>query len=203
LILFGRGGNGNSRQFGVPIVELVSQLRLDYHSSATEIRDLARDTKPRPMTNLLRLAVDAAADLTPEANIALNFELSKRRLNQSVRMESFRGDELQRKEDLRRDPGRLWTFRGIGRKRLGKADYNCNSETGLEQFKTTVFVVIFWFPLIPTGTFRIERMRGWFSDRMTVLERLPLDWEQILKVWIVALECVFALIVAFNLLLRL
>ena len=167
-----------------------------------EIHDLAREYEVKTDDELLRLAADAA-DLTPEANIALNFELSKRRLNQSERMESFFRDELQRKEDIRKDPGKLWTFRGIGRKRFGKADYNYNSETGLEQFKTTIFVVIFWFPLIPTRTFRIEKKRGWFSGRMTVLERLPLDWEQILKVWIVAVASVFALIVALNLLLRL
>jgi hypothetical protein len=38
---------------------------------------------------------------------------------------------------------------------------------------------------------------------MTVLERLPLDWEQILKVWIVAVVSVFGFIIALNLLLRL
>jgi len=167
-----------------------------------EIHDLAREYEAKTDDELLRLAADAS-DLTPEANMALNFELSKRRLNQSERMESFRRDELQRKEDLRKDPGKLWTLRGIGRKRFGKADFSYDSETGLEQFKTTIFIVVAYFPLIPTGTFRIERKREWFSNRMTVLERLPLDWEQILKVWVVAVGSVFAMIVAFNLLLRL
>jgi hypothetical protein len=167
-----------------------------------EIHELAREYEAKTDDELLRLAADTA-DLTPEANIALNFELSKRRLNRSERMESFRRDELQRKEELRKDPGKLWTFRGIGRKRFGKADYSYNSETGLGQFRTTIFVVILYFPLIPTGTFRIEKKRGSFSNGMTVLERLPLDWEQILKVWIVAVASVFAFIIALNLLLRL
>jgi hypothetical protein len=167
-----------------------------------EIHVLAREYKAKTDEELLRLAADAA-DLTPEANVALNFELSKRRLNQSERIESFRRDELRRKEDIRKNPGKLWTFRGIGRKRFGKADYSYNSETGLEKFKTTIFVVIVYFPLIPTGTFLIERRRGWFSNRMTVLERLPLDWEQILKIWIVAMVSVFAFIIVLNVLLRL
>lgn len=115
-------------------------------------------------------------------------------------MESFRHNELQRKEELRKDPGKLWTLRGIGRKRFGKADYSYNSDTGLEQFRTTIFVVIIYFPLIPIGTFLIEKKRSLSSNRMTVLERLPLDWEQILKVWIVAVGIVFALIVTFKLL---
>lgn len=164
-----------------------------------EIRELTQEYEAKTDDELLRLAVKPA-DLTPEAHIALNFELSKRRLNQPERLEAFRRDDLRRKEELAKGPLKLWTFRGMGSDRFGKADCTYNPKTGLEQFRTTVFVVILGFPLIPTRTFRIERKRGWFSNRMTVLERLPLDWEQILKVWIVAAGCVFALIVAFKLL---
>ena len=73
---------------------------------------------------------------------------------------------------------------GIGRQRFGKADYEYSSETGMERFKTTVFIVLFWLPLLPTGTYFVERKKEFLSSDMTVLERLPLDWEQVLKVWI-------------------
>lgn len=64
----------------------------------------------------------------------------------------------------------------------------------MERFETTVFVLLFWLPLIPNGTFRVERKRSFLSNDMTVLERLPLDWEQVLKVWIVtALILLFAI----------
>ena len=76
-------------------------------------------------------------------------------------------------------------------------------ETGKERFKTTVFVVLFWHPLIPTGTFLVERERAFLSNEMTVLKRLPLDWEQVLKVWVVAAGTLLAVIWAFKLLPRL
>jgi hypothetical protein len=148
-----------------------------------EIQDLAKGYETKSDEELLRLALNPA-DLTPEANTALNIELSKRGLNRSERLEAFRQEERKRKEDLKKNPGKLWVVHqyGIGRKRFGKAHYNCHSETGLEQFGTTIFIVLFWIPLIPTGTYRIERKRELLSDDMTVIERLPLDWEQILRV---------------------
>ncbi len=73
----------------------------------------------------------------------------------------------------------------------------------MERFKTTVFVVFLWLPLIPTGTFLVERKREFLSNQMTVLERIPLDWEQVLKIWVVASATLLAVIWAFKLLPRL
>jgi len=73
----------------------------------------------------------------------------------------------------------------------------------MEQFTTTVFIVIFFFPLIPTGTYLAERKRELLSIRPTFLEKLPLDWEQVLKVWVVASGSLLALIWLFKLLPRL
>jgi len=55
-----------------------------------------------------------------------------------------------------------------------------------------VFIVLFCFPLIPTGTYLVERKRGYFQDKLTVLEKLRLDWEQILKIWVVATGSILA-----------
>lgn len=72
----------------------------------------------------------------------------------------------------------------------------------MERFKTTVFLVLFWLPFVPTGTFLVERKRESLSDQMTVLERVPLDWEQVLKVWVVASATFLAAIWIFKLLPR-
>ena len=59
---------------------------------------------------------------------------------------------------------------GIGRRRFGKAERIYNPETRRERFKTTVFVVLLWLPLIPTGTFLVEKNRALLSNQVTVLE---------------------------------
>jgi hypothetical protein len=61
--------------------------------------------------------------------------------------------------------------------------------------------MLFWLPLIPSGSYIVERKREFLSNQMTVLEKLPLDWEQVLKVWIAAATSLLALIWIFKLLL--
>jgi hypothetical protein len=169
-----------------------------------ELQDLAEEYKGKTDDELLRLALNPT-ELTPEANLALNDELARRRINSSGRLTGFREEEEQRKAEQSRDTGKLFVIHpyGIGRKRFGKADRAHDPETGMERFKTTVFVVLFWLPLIPTGTFLVERERGFLSNQMTVLERLPLDWEQVLKAWVVTAGTLMALIWAFKFLPRL
>jgi hypothetical protein len=58
-------------------------------------------------------------------------------------------------------------------------------------------------PLMPTGTYLVERKRQFLSNQMTVLERRPLDWEQVLKVWVVAFATPLAVIWVFKFLPRL
>jgi hypothetical protein len=82
--------------------------------------------------------------------------------------------------------------------RFGKADRSYDPETSIEQFKTTVFVVLFWLPLIPTGTFLVERDSAFLRNQMIVLKRLPLDCEQVLKVWVVTAGTLLAVIWAFK-----
>jgi len=168
-----------------------------------EIQNFSEEYQRKTDEELLRLTLDPG-QLTPEANIALNDELARRRINNTERLNAFREEEKQRKEEEKRDPGRLFIAHayGIGRKRFGKAERVYNAQTRIERFKTTVFVVLFWLPLIPTGTFLVERKRKFLSDEMTVLERLPLDWEQVLKVWVVASVVLLAVIWVFKLLPR-
>jgi hypothetical protein len=83
---------------------------------------------------------------------------------------------------------------GIGKWCLGKADLVFDVNTGLEQFRTTVFILVFYFPLIPTGSYLIRKRRGFFSRKITVLRKLPLDWMQVLRVWAVAGAALYALL---------
>jgi hypothetical protein len=41
------------------------------------------------------------------------------------------------------------------------------------------------FPAHTTGTYLVERKRV-LSDKLIGIEKLPIDWEQVLKVWVVA-----------------
>jgi hypothetical protein len=169
-----------------------------------ELQQLAEEYQRKTDEELLRLALDRT-QLTPEASSILNDELSRRRINTTERLGAFSTEEEQRKEEQRNHVGRLFVIHpyGIGRKRFGKAERVYNSETGMERFRTTVFVVLLWLPLIPTGTFLVERKRAFLSNQMTVLKRMPLDWEQVLKVWVVASASLLALICIFKSLSRL
>jgi hypothetical protein len=68
----------------------------------------------------------------------------------------------------------------------------------MERFTTTVFVVLFWLPLIPTGTYRVQRKKQFFSSDMVILEKLPLDWTQVLGVWAVAAVSLLGLTLAYK-----
>ncbi len=167
-----------------------------------EIQDFAREYQSKTDEELLRLEL-VSEQLTPEANDALKGELSRRVITGTDRLSAFREQEAQRQTEQARNPGSLFSFYGSGRRRFGKAGYLYNSETGMERFTTTVFVVLFYFPLIPTGTYLAEKKREFLSNQITFLEKLPLDWEQVLKVWVVAAGSLLALIWVFKLLPRL
>lgn len=160
-----------------------------------EMQALIEEYLAKTDEELLRLSLDSE-DLTPEASTVLSNELARRDIGSTQQLEAFRREEEQSKVEQSKKPGTLFLLHpyGIGRDRFGKADYVFNSETGIERFKTTVFVVLLWLPLIPTGTYMVERKRRFFSNEMPVLEKLPLDWEQVLKVWIVAAASLLVLI---------
>ncbi|HLX85823.1 MAG TPA: hypothetical protein VKR59_18130 [Terriglobales bacterium] len=161
-----------------------------------EIQDLAQEYQAKTDEELLRLALDSA-DLTPEANLVLTTELSRRGIKTEDRLVSFRAEEQRRKEEASKHTGSLFIIHpfGIGHLRFGKADRVYDPATGLERFKTTIFIVLFWLPLIPTGTFFIEKKRSQFFGKLRILKRLPLDWRQVRRVWGVAIGIVLSMII--------
>jgi hypothetical protein len=158
------------------------------------MQELAQQYGEKTDQELLRLALNRE-QLTAEASAALTSELARRGIDTSAHLDAARQEEQERIAENKRSLGTIGLFPlfGAGRMRFGKADRFYDSQTGLEHFKTTVFIVLFWFPLIPTSTFRVERDPDW-PDQLTSLERLPLDWEQVLKVWIVAVGSILTFI---------
>ena len=100
-------------------------------------------------------------ELTPEANAALKSELARRRIDSRTHLDAARQEEKDRNAENARSLGTLGFIPlfCVGRMRFGKGNRLYDSESGLERFKTTVFVVLFCFPLIPTGTYLVERKR--------------------------------------------
>jgi hypothetical protein len=143
---------------------------------------------------LLRLSL-RSEQLTMEASSALTSELARRGINSTERLATFRDEEARQKVEDDKNLGTLFLIHpyGIGRKRFGEAEYVFSSETGIERFKTTVFIVLFWFPLIPTGTYMVERNRKFLATNVLILEKLSLDWEQVVKVWVVAAVSILGL----------
>jgi hypothetical protein len=137
-----------------------------------DIQELAQEYESKSDEELLRLAVQVE-ELTPEAATALNGELAKRQIS-AENLKTFRQQEQERKAQLEKNPGSLFFLHpsGIGRKRFGRAECAYDAETRIERFKTTVFIVLFWIPLIPTGTYRVERKREFLSGEFTILEKL-------------------------------
>ena len=164
-----------------------------------KVEEFAESYESKTDEDLLRLALHPE-QLTPEATIALTNQLAKRRLGKPEQLKEFRESEKQRerKDELAKNT-RLWSFRGIGRDRFGKGDYSYDPQSGTERFKTTLFVVVFYLPLIPAGTYVVERKRGFLAGPTRFVERLPLDWKQISRVWGVAAAVVIGLIGMFRL----
>jgi hypothetical protein len=150
------------------------------------VQELGEEYRSKTDKELLRLAL-TPEELTPEVNVALTSELARRRIDSESHLDAARQEEEDRKAENDRSLGTLGFIPhfGVGRMRFGKGGRLYDSETGLERFKTTVFIVLFWFPLIPTGTYLVERKRV-LQNELIGLEKIPLDWEQVLRVWVVA-----------------
>jgi hypothetical protein len=164
-----------------------------------EIQELAEAYQAKTDEELLRLALEAS-ELTPEARMALSTELSRRGIDRTEQLTNFREYEERRKEEAAKHTGSLFIIHpiGIGQIRFGKADLVYVPTTDLEQFKTTIFDDLFWFPLITTGTFLVRKKRSLLSRRFTVVRRLPLDWKQVRRVWLTAISVCLSLMIALG-----
>lgn len=168
-----------------------------------QAEDIARSFQNKTNEELLRIALHIG-QLSPETTNILRAELARRRLGDPDQVNSKRLERARIRAEDANDPGALFFFSrlGFGRMRFGKADYSYDADTRIEHFKTTLFWVFFWFPLIPSGTYRLERRRKFLSRKIWSWEKLPLDWKQVLRVWIGAAAIIFSLGLALTLLRR-
>jgi hypothetical protein len=160
---------------------------------------------------LLHLA-EEREQLTEEARLALDGELHRRRLSSSdVDSHRIEHAAAARAEDLRvasRLTGITYISHvGFGKKFLGRSNRRRDPSGLFEQYDTTLWFVVLWFPVFPIATFTVRReLERWLgmlvaSDAIA-LDRHPRNWEQILLTWAKAALVVLALRFTFLLLLR-
>jgi hypothetical protein len=112
------------------------------------VQELGEEYRNKTNKELLRLAL-TPEQLTPEAQSALTAELATRDINGEANLDAARHEEEQRKAENDRELGTLGFVFGVGSMRFGKANRVYDPETGTERFKTTIFIVLLCFPLIP------------------------------------------------------
>jgi len=129
---------------------------------------------------LLRLSGDLES-LVPEAQNALRLELERRRLSSQEVLAQYHEEEKRHIAETSFDVSQQLLY-GFGKRLYGKAN---RVICGLErEYDTTLFGLVFYFPLIPLATFRISRDQT--SKQVRVLEKKPLRWSQICFIWLKA-----------------
>jgi tRNA(fMet)-specific endonuclease VapC len=156
---------------------------------------------------LLHLAEDKE-QLTDEARLALDGELKVRRLSSSD-IDSYRlqREAVEKADKLKRAAPSYIHSVGLGKKFFGKTNRHRDTESLFEQYDTTLWFVVLWFPVFPIATYTVRRdLERWLgmlvaSDPVAI-ERHPRNWEQILLTWVKAAAVLLALRLTFLLLLR-
>jgi hypothetical protein len=150
--------------------------------------------------------------LTEEARLALDWELQRGKLSPSD-VDSYRIEHAasERAENLRvasRLSGISYISHvGVGRKFLGKSNRRRDPSGLFEQYETTLWFVVLWFPVFPIATCTVRsKLERWLglsiASSEVAIERHPRNWEQILLTWVKATLVVLALRLGFLLLLR-
>ncbi|HSY92898.1 MAG TPA: hypothetical protein VK812_16105 [Candidatus Binatus sp.] len=156
---------------------------------------------------LLHLA-EEKEQLTEEARVALEVEIKRRRLSPSdleaYKLQCLAADEADK---LKRATPDLILSGGFGKKFLGKANRHRDPTGSFEQYDTTLWFVVLWFPVFPIATFTVRReLERWLgmlvASDAVALDRHPRNWEQILLTWVKGASVVVALRLTFLLLLR-
>ena len=162
---------------------------------AYQIQDLEQQYASMSDDDLLRLAW-APQDLVDNAKLALQAELSRRGLKpadiDAARFEQEKHEEQLERESVNRLLQSQW--RGFGFSRFCKWDRTYDRDSRTEEFTTTRFFILFQFPLVPLGTYRVRKRKGLFW-KAEVLEKLPLNWNQVLWVWMLALLVLLGLVI--------
>jgi hypothetical protein len=161
--------------------------------------DFIKEYESRTDDELLHLAAEPE-QLIEEAYQSLLVVMHNRGIAVEKRIREFREEEANAKKQREKNVGRLGiVFHGIGRGRYGKSNYQLDADSKTEQFTTTIFWFLLWFPLIPIGTYRVLRKKHFLPTRFVIIEKLPFDWTQILRVWAYASVILLLLVWAIKL----
>lgn len=140
---------------------------------------------------LLRLALEKD-QLTDEARLERDAEINSRRISPSD-IEAFQDEcRAARAEDDCNVREVTTSSIHIGKKFFGRKNRTYGAGFRIEEFDTTLWFFVFWFPIFPIASYRIRKLfsRPWnfcASDEFHVLKKFPRrDWEQILVTWIKA-----------------
>jgi hypothetical protein len=147
---------------------------------------------------ILHLAEDRD-QLTDNARLALDVELSRRRLAPSdIEADRIEREAVDKTEKLT-NVVRFYIDRvGLGKKFLGKASRRRDPSGLFEQYDTTLWFVVLWCPVFPIATYTVRRdLERWWggvsaSDEIA-LERHPRNWEQVLLTWVKASAVLLAI----------
>jgi hypothetical protein len=129
------------------------------------------------------------SELTEEAKQQLDIELRRRNITiADVAAYSKESQRLSEAPDPNLFTARVYHPYGIGKKLFGKTNHSHDPDSDFEEFDTTLWVVIFWLPVIPLSGYRVRRdvRRQWkylFARRIWTVRKLPRNWEQILLTW--------------------
>jgi hypothetical protein len=137
---------------------------------------------------ILRLAADQES-LLEEARQILNGELRRRGLTASSITE-YQGDVEQ--AGMRQELGNLPFILpyGLGKRLFGKRARVVDPGSKWEEFDTTLWMVVFWIPMVPIATYRVRRLlrktvisNPLESYKFTAVSRRERDWRLILTTW--------------------
>lgn len=137
---------------------------------------------------VLRIAGDRK-DLLDDARTALESELRRRGLT-AANISEYKAD-VERAEIRQEISDLPFLFRGgIGKRLFGKREHVVSPGGKTEEFDTTLWIVIFWLPVIPLCTLRVRRRINKWTDvnpyvayRFTALHQKSLDWHMIFITW--------------------
>jgi hypothetical protein len=156
---------------------------------------------------LLHLA-EEKDQLTDEARLALDAELHRRKVTSSdVDFHRIEFDAADKADKLKRATPDLILYGGLGKRFLGKANRHRDPGRMFEQYETTLWFVVLWFPVFPIATFTVRReLERWLgmlvASDAVALDRHPRNWEQILLTWVKAASVLLAVRLAFIMLIR-
>ena len=157
---------------------------------------------------ILRLAADRE-NLLEEARQVLDGELLRRGLTASSITE-YQGDVEQ--AEMRQQLGNLPFILpyGLGKRLFGKRARVVDPGSKWEEFDTTLWMVVFWVPMVPIATYRVRRAlrkkvisNPLASYKFTAVSRRDRDWRLILPTWGWFCLTVVALIAVLRILERL